>query len=220
MRAHSIHRYSSLLLQAILLGGAFMSVWEQQWLNTVATTGIILITFFPLFLERRYRVYIPSEFELLAIAFVFAALFLGEIRGFYLRFWWWDLILHTTSGVLLGILGLLLVHLLNEMEDVEVNLKPGFVALFAFLFAVGMGTLWEVFEYGMDQLFGMNMQKATVGDPSGLTDTMWDLIVDAGGALVISVLGYGWLKTTGNESLVERLIYDFIEHNPRLFNHH
>jgi hypothetical protein len=47
--------------------------------------------------------------------------------------------------------------------------------------------LWEIFEFAGDQLFGMNMQK------EGLTDTMWDLIVDTLGAFVAAVFGYFYL---------------------------
>lgn len=90
-------------------------------------------------------------------------------------------------------------------------MKPGFVALFTFMFAVGLGAIWEIFEFAMDSFFGMNMQK------SGLVDTMWDLIVDSVGALVISVLGYGYLRTTGNESFLEQWIQRFIEEIPRFF---
>jgi len=72
----------------------------------------------------------------------------------------------------------------------------------------------------MDSFFGMNMQKEMLGDPSGLTDTMWDLIVDTLGALLITVLGYGYVKTSRNESFLERWIQKFIKSNPRLFNRH
>lgn len=215
-----IHRRSSFVLQAILFAGAVAAVWEQQWLTAVITVGIIVITLIPLLLKKRFRVYIPTEFELLAITFVFASLFLGEVRGYYVRFWWWDIVLHTASGFLFGIVGFLLVHLLNEMEEIDVNMKPGFVAFFAFLFAIGMGAIWEIFEFAMDHFLGLNMQKAMLGDPSGLTDTMLDLIVDALGAMVISILGYGYLKTAGNRSFLERWIHDFIIRNPRFFKGH
>lgn len=42
----------------------------------------------------------------------------------------------------------------------------------------------------MDQAFGSLMQKPRFGDPSGLSDTMRDLIFDAAGASLIS--GFGW----------------------------
>ncbi len=220
MREHMIHRRLTFALQIILVVGFIAEVWAKQWFTAVITSGIILITFAPLFLEKKFRVYIPPEFVLLSITFVFASLFLGEIHGYYARYWWWDIVLHTGSGFLLGIIGFLLVHLLNETEDIGVHMKPVFVASFAFLFAVGMGALWEILEFGMDSFFGMNMQKEMLDDPSGLTDTMWDMIVDTLGAMVIAVLGYGYIKTARDESFLERWIRAFIKSNPRLFKRH
>lgn len=217
MQPQQLHRRLTFVLQAILVIEVVGALWGQQWLTAVVTIGIIAVTLAPFLLARLLRVFIPPEFVLLAIGFVFASLFLGEVHDYYARFWWWDIALHSTSGFLLGIVGFLLVHVLNETEDIGVHMKPGFVAFFAFLFAVGTGTLWEIFEFSMDSFFGMNMQKPMLGDPSGLTDTMWDLIVDTLGALIISVLGYGFIKTAGNNSFLERWINAFIENNPRLF---
>ncbi len=95
-------------------------------------------------------------------------------------------------------------------------MRPSFVALFAFLFGLGIGALWEIFEFGMDQTFGLTMQKPMFGDPSGLTDTMWDLIVDALGAFIVSLMGWRYLKQPqrhGFDSWVAR----FVERNPRFF---
>jgi hypothetical protein len=68
----------------------------------------------------------------------------------------------------------------------------------------------------MDQLFGMNMQKPMFDDPSGLTDTMWDLIVDAVGTILVAVYGYRYMRR-GERSLIEGWIQRFIKTNPRLF---
>ena len=217
MRQILIHRRLTHVLQAILVVEIVVAVWNHQWLAAVITTGIVMVTLGPFFLGKFFRVFIPPEFVLFAIAFVFASLFLGEIHGYYTRFWWWDIALHSGSGFLLGIIGFLLVHVLNETEDIGLHMKPGFVAFFAFVFAVGMGALWEVFEFTMDSFFGMNMQKEMLGDPSGLTDTMWDLIVDTLGALIIAVLGYGYVKAANNKSFLERWIQAFITKNPRFF---
>lgn len=212
-----VHQRVTLALQTVLLMGFVVALWNGQWLTGLTTFGILVVTLLPLTLGRRFDVFIPAEFEALAIVFVFASLFLGEVRGYYTRFAWWDVALHTASGFLLGILGFLLVYVLNEKRDIEFHVKPGFVALFAFMFAVAMGALWEIFEFSMDQLLGMNMQKPMLSDPSGLTDTMWDLVVDTVGAAVISVLGYGWLRTAGTDSFLERWIGDFVARNPKLF---
>lgn len=217
MKNLSIHRRLCYVLQGVLFLELLAALWQQSWLPAFTAAGIICVTLIPFFAERRFRVHIPPQFQLMGIAFVFASLFLGEMRGYYTRFWWWDIVLHTTSGLLLGIVGFLLVHVLNEIEKIGMHLKPGFVSFFAFLFAVGLGALWEIFEFSMDTFFGTNMQKPMLHDPSGLLDTMVDLIVDTLGALVISLFGYYHLRVVGDTSFLERWIAAFIEKNPHLF---
>ena len=190
--------------------GLVLSIYEHRWLIAFLVAGILILTLLPTALGKRFAVYIPPEFELLAILFIFATLFLGEVRGYYIKFWWWDVLMHAGSGFLFGIMGFLLVYVLNQEEKIQLHMKPAFVALFSFVFAIAIGSMWEIFEYSMDSLFGLNMQK------SGLVDTMWDLIVDAVGALVIAVLGY-WYMQRGSEYFVEKWIAKFIEGNPRLF---
>lgn len=213
-----IHRRVLVVLQVVMAVELMLLFQEQQWINAFLVMAIMAVTLSPAVLGRRFGVYIPPEFQLLAVVFVFAALFLGEIRSYYVRIWWWDIALHTSSGLLMGILGFLLVYVLNENEHVDVHMRPRFVALFAFLFAVAVGTLWEIFEFAMDQVFGTNMQKPMFDDPSGLTDTMWDMIVNMLGALAISALGW-WYMRRDERSFIEVWIGRFIEHNPRLFRH-
>jgi uncharacterized membrane protein YjdF len=109
-----------------------------------------------------------------------------------------------------------MVYILNESERVELHMTTGFIAVFAFTFAISIGTIWEVFEFAMDQVAGTNMQKEMFNDSSGLSDTMWDIIVNAFGALFISLIGYLYLK--GNKGFfLRRWIRKFIAKNPRLF---
>lgn len=214
--ASRIHRWVVTTLQLIMIVALAAALYERNWLNALVILAILALFALPALLGQRFRVYIPPEFELLAIVFVFASLFLGEVRGYYARFWWWDIALHTSSGLLLGILGFLLVYVLNANDRIDLHMRPRFVALFAFAFAVAIGALWEIFEFAMDQIFGTNMQKPMFGDPSGLTDTMWDLIVDTLGALAISLFG-GWYMSRQTPSFIEHWIRKFIDKNPRLF---
>src|SRR4029079_475559 len=96
---------------------------------------------------------IPSEVQIAATLFAFAALFLGEVRGYYERFWWWDETLHATAGLLLGLFGFLVIHSLNTSRGVRLEMRSSFVALFAFLFSLSLGTVWEIFEFVMDESF-------------------------------------------------------------------
>jgi hypothetical protein len=215
-RTLRVHRWVMRAMHVTLAAGFGFALYERQWLNAAAIVAIFALMFVPALLGRRLRVTIPGEFEALALLFVYAALFLGEVLGYYERFWWWDIALHASSGLLLGIFGFLLVHVLNESAEVDVHMQPRFVALFAFFFAVAVGALWEIFEFGMDRIFGTNMQKPMFGDPSGLTDTMWDLIVDTLGAAAISVFGWWYLRVPAL-SFIERWIETFVRNNPHLF---
>ena len=200
----------SYFMQLIVIIGIVIFAVRGNWVSMVACIGILFLTFLPSIVRRKYNVYLPLEIDFVVIGFIFAAIFLGEIQGYYTRFWWWDSFLHTGSGLLLGLTGFLLIYILNEEKRVHVKMKPGFVALFAFAFAVMMGGVWEIFEFGMDSFFSLNMQS------SGLVDTMWDLIVDTIGAGVISLLGYFYLKK-GKSLIFDRVIHRFVKRNPQLF---
>lgn len=214
--ATRVHRWVTVILVTLMAAELAYAVFEQMWMTVFLVGTIILIILAPTVLGPRFRVQIPAEYQILTIVFIFAALFLGEIRRYYERIWWWDIALHTSSGFLLGILGFLLVYVLNESDRVELKLKPLFLALFAFLFAVAIGTMWEIFEFAMDSLFGMQMQKPMLGDPSGLTDTMWDLIVDTLGAAAIALLGW-WSLRRREPFFTQSWIDKFIDLNPHLF---
>jgi len=203
----------SFVLKALIALGAGLLFIEGNYQAGFESLLILLFTFLPHLMRRQFRIRIPHEIETLAIIFIYLSLFLGEVQGYYERFWWWDLALHAGSGFLLGIFGFLFVYLLNDNDKISLHLSPGFIATFAFMFAMTVGVLWEIFEFAMDTLFGMDMQRAS----TGVVDTMWDLVVDCIGALVISVLGYGYLKTEEIDSFLERLIHRFIQANPRLF---
>lgn len=191
-------------------------VAEQQWVHVFLVTGIMLTMALPVVLKSRFPVQIPSEIQILTILFGFATLFLGEVRDYYERFWWWDLALHATAGLLLGLQGFMTVYILNEDRHVDLHMRPSFLAIFAFCFSQAIGAIWEIFEFTMDQVFGLTMQKPMLGDPSGLTDTMWDLIVNAIGALVISVAGWRYLSR-GRSSYLDDWVRRFIARNPQLF---
>lgn len=211
-----VHRIIIRILLALLTLEWILLLLDQSWLSLFLVTFIIGTVFSPILFRNKMQMEIPAEFHFTAVIFIFASFYLGEVQDFYQRLWWWDIALHTTAGLLMGILGFLLVYVLNESKRVELNMTPGFIAFFAFTFALAIGSVWEIFEFSMDQFFGMNMQKPMLDDPSGLTDTMWDIIVNALGAFVISFWGYIYLKSK-KSFFVKNWIRSFIEKNPGMF---
>jgi hypothetical protein len=179
------------LFRLLLLGAIIGNVLTKNWLNLFTSILTLALTYLPTFLRDKNYIYIPPVFQLITLVFIFASLYLGELNEYYLKFWWWDIMLHALSGVILGFIGFVLIYILNKDTKVNLALSPLFIAIFSFTFAVSVGGLWEIFEFTMDSIFGLNMQK------SGLVDTMWDLIVDSLGALFSSTMGYIYLKRRG-----------------------
>ncbi len=181
---------------------------SEYILMLLQCTAGIVIMFLPGIISKKFSVSIPSKMYIVFVIFLFCAIYLGEVRSFYYLFRHWDALLHGVSGAMLGALGFSFVTLLNDEEKVPVYLSPIFVALFAFCFAIMLGVLWEFYEYAFDGLLNLNMQKYALADGtllegrSALENTMKDLIVDAIGALAVSILGYislkyetGWVDT-------------------------
>jgi len=154
----------------------------------------------PKFLHERISIRIPAGMMFLYAIFLYCSIYLGEVRSFYYHIPHWDTILHTFSGLMLGILGFSFITILNGTEKVPVNLSPIFVVIFAFCFAVTLGAVWEFYEFFADGILGTNMQKfaTEVGEKmigrAALMDTMKDLLVDSIGAFVAAVIGYISLK--------------------------
>lgn len=191
---------------------------------TLCVTAMIL-TNIPIFMRRRFKIYIPPFLQIIIIVFIVLHFVFGEIFRFYDNSLLFDKILHTTSGVTIAICGFSLVNLLNESPNTHLKLSPFFVALFSFCFALAIGYLWEIFEYLMDSIIKTNMQRwqdgfvtvivdgeevlvQTYGRGSGLMDTMGDLIVNAIGAAIISITGFVMLKTK-NPKIQALLISSF-----------
>jgi len=185
---------------AVALGSA---IFEFRWPIVFVTAITLLLTFLPYLFERRYKIVLPLEFVLAIVVFIYASLFLGEVHGFYELFWWWDLILHAGFALGFGLIGFTILYVLHKAGKLDA--RPGLIAVFAFAFALAIGTLWEIFEFTADQTLGTNMQK------NGLHDTMWDLIIDGGGAFLASLGGYFYLKGRGN--YIGHLAESFIKKN-------
>jgi hypothetical protein len=203
----------TLLIQALVVVGLILFLIRRDWENVFLTLLVLLLTLVPAFLLRRYRVYIPPEFQLVSAAFVFLSLFLGSAVDLYYHFWWWDIVLHTGSGFLLGIIGFLALFLLNQSDRLPEGIRPAFLCFFGLTFAVFLGVLWEIFEFAIDMIVpGANM----LSWETGAGDTIVDLIVDTVGAVIVAMMGWAYIKT-GRYSFIADGVRKFIRKNPRLF---
>ena len=123
---------------------------------------VLILFMLPRFVERNFRIELPSALEIIILIFIFAAEILGELKSYFITYPHWDSMLHTTTGFISAAFGFAMVDLLNRNKPQHFKLSPVFLALVAFCFSMTVGVLWEFFEFSMDYLFHMDMQKDTI----------------------------------------------------------
>jgi uncharacterized membrane protein YjdF len=209
------------LIRITLIIATVLAIYERNWMVLFVIIITFFLTFLPIMFEKKYKIDLPAEFEIIIILFIYAGIFLGGPRNFYNIFWWWDSLLHFFSGVALGFAGFLILYVFYKRR--KLNVSPRTIAIFAFCFALALGVIWEIFEFNIDIFLGYNMQEARYFGTLGLCDTwlgvkdtMIDLILDAIGALIASISGYFYLKK-GERGILNYFIKKFEKINPLLF---
>lgn len=197
------------LIWLVLVGAALEGLASARYSVAFVAVGTLVFSLAPLWSARFLHVVLPSGFIAAIAIFLCAALLLGEVGGFYQRFWWWDVALHAGSAMGFGLIGVILMFLLVKSDKLAA--APITVSVFAFSFAVMIGAVWEIFEFSLDQIFGLNTQR------SGLVDTMWDLIIDCLGAGIGATAGWLYLKGYVRGPLTATL-RAFFGLNPGLFH--
>ena len=179
--------------------------FNQNYENVLLCMLTLVLFLLPSAIERRLAIDLPDTLEIIILLFIYAAEILGEIRAYYIQFPYWDTMLHTLNGFLCAAIGFSLVDLLNRQERFSLSLSPFFMAVVAFCFSMTIGVLWEFFEFSMDHLILVDMQKDTVLntistvmlDPnngtkavvvSGIKDTI--LVLEDGTQMPLGLGGY------------------------------
>lgn len=150
-----IYQLLTLFVVLVLIDQAINGRYENCF--TCALTLVLFLI--PNFVESRLKITLPQTLEIIIILFIFAAEMLGEIYAFYIKFAWWDSMLHTLNGFLMAAIGFSMVDILNKNERFKFHLSPLFIAIVSFCFSMTVGVLWEFFEFFMDLAFNTDMQK-------------------------------------------------------------
>lgn len=149
-------------LRLLVLGILILQIFHQNYENAFLCILTLILMITPSVIQATLKVEFPSPLEIIVLIFIFSAEILGEIRSFYMRFLYWDTVLHTLNGFLCAAIGFSLVDIMNRQRKMKFDLSPLFMAITAFCFSMTIGVLWEFFEFGMDFLWNLDMQKDTV----------------------------------------------------------
>lgn len=164
--------------------------------------GMLVILAAPIILRKQFLINVPLALTVAVGCFAFVAMVLGDGLDFYGKYPWWDSLLHLFSGIVLGFIGLWVVHILLADKSMTVFNNRYFLALFLLVFSLALGTIWEICEFSYDELMGTNtqqfMQTTTssiiteedipLAGHEALRDTMTDLILDFFGSLIVALV--------------------------------
>lgn len=184
-RTVSISAGLSWLMKLLLLGITPYQIYNGEYLYALATFIAFIVSLIPSVVERNYRITLPFELDLLFTLMVFLHSFVGEALDMYSKFELFDKALHLYGGIVIAMLGFLVVYTLHYTRKVKLSLP--LVGFFTISFTMAVGAMWEIGEFTADKLLDSHAQN-------GLDDTMFDMIVDLIGGVVVSVLGMVYVR--------------------------
>ena len=157
---------------------------EKEIAFILKDLSIVLTLLVPYIFEKVFKKNLNEDFKLIWIIFIFMAHYLGVIAHFYDKFYYFDKIVHTISGILTAYVAMLIL----DKKAKNSSLSVLFIVSFSALCAVS----WEIFEFTCNILVGGDAQRVAL---TGVDDTMIDMIVAIIGSLIFG-LYYHSLKRT------------------------
>jgi hypothetical protein len=106
----------------------------------------------------------------------------------YWRYWWFDIVMHFLGGMMLGGIGLYFFSRRDQHFDLSGLLS---LASRAAMVGLGIGLLWEFFEFGLDHVVVSGITLKTMQAlQQGIDDTLGDLSLDVVGAVATAGIYY------------------------------
>lgn len=155
---YSIYLFLRLFVFISLINNLINGTYESAFMCFF----VLVLFLLPLLVEKNFKIKLPSVLEVIILFFIFGALILGEINGFYEKVPLWDSLLHFINGFICAAVGFSLVDILNQNSKFKYELSPIFIVVLSFSFSITIGVLWEIFEFSVDMLFKTDMQKDTI----------------------------------------------------------
>lgn len=147
------------VLRFFVIVSLVSSAIRGEYENVFVCFLSLILFIMPAVIEKKLKIDLPSTLEIIILLFIFAAEILGEIHNYYLKFPYWDTMLHTLNGFLFAAVGFSLLDVINRNSNIKFQLSPFYLAIVAFCFSMTIGVLWEFFEFFCDTFFQLDMQK-------------------------------------------------------------
>ncbi len=151
------------LLNIFVAAAMLVSVFQGDTRHVLACLKVLILLMIPWLVEWKLKIELSTVFITVVQVFMYAAIILGELDSYYLKYPFWDNMLHTISGFLCAYVGFMLVKLIfGQKIDSKAYINPIYIAVFAFCLSMTISVMWEFYEFGMDSLCNRDMQKDTI----------------------------------------------------------
>ena len=169
-------------LRVIILCWGLFGLFHGSVVEFLEAIFAIIFThlwdFFQIFGTRSFIIEVEASTQTMLSLFIFIGVCVGSTINNRTTFEHFDIVTHCASGVLSAWFGYDFANIIYRKRG---DLGPAMSSLFSITFALGIAVSWEVYEFTMDSLYGMTLQR-------GNTDTMVDFIACAVGAVVTMLL--------------------------------
>ncbi len=176
-----------LALRIVILGWGVYGLFHGSVVEFLEAIFAIIFThlwdFFQIFGKKSFIIEVEASTQTMLTLFIFIAVCVGSTLNNRTTFDHFDIVTHCASGVLSAWFGYDFANIIYRKRG---DLGPAMSSLFSLAFALSIAVGWEIYEFSMDKLYGMTLQK-------GNTDTMVDFISCAVGA-VITMLFVAFLR--------------------------
>lgn len=176
-----------IILRIVILGWGVYGLFHGSVVEFLEAIFAIIFThlwdFFQIFGKKSFIIEVEASTQTMLSLFIFIAVCIGSTLNNRTTFEHFDIVTHCASGVLSAWFGYDFANIIYRKRG---DLGPAMSSLFSLAFALSIAVGWEIYEFSMDKLYGMTLQK-------GNTDTMVDFISCAVGA-VITMLFVAFLR--------------------------
>lgn len=182
-------KWNKLFISILLLlntGCLLQMILSGHYGRVPITISLYFTVWVPVIVRTTFKVKFPEHMEFAYLFFLFIAQFLGSVVNLYASIYWFDSFAHFVSGILAAVFALAILFWFQKYNHKSVAFNVFFIIAFSLMVA----SLWEFFEFTMDQITGGDTQKVL---ETGVVDTMKDMIVAFLGAILVSI-SYGYEK--------------------------
>jgi len=190
----------------------FLGIGIERGSTGLIVNGLVAlgVTFLPAALEREYDLPMDAGLTLWITTAVFLhALGVAGVPGLTGNLYadgspipFWDHITHALSASVVAAVGYTVARAIDEHTE-DVFLPSRFMFVFILVFVAAFGVFWEVLEFAIGGAATV-LGSGSVLTQYGLEDTIYDLVFDLVGAVIVAVWGTAHLTDVAG-AVTERI---------------